>query len=120
MQYKLKNSNFVSIGSTAGIKGSPHAETYGATKAALQNLMVSLSEELANFGIRANTISPGPVDTKAFRQYYPTEMDLKEVKKNIPLNRLANSKDIANTIYYILDNKYITRQNIVLDGASIF
>lgn len=117
---QTKDVGFVAIGSTAGVKGSPRAETYGITKAALINLMVSLSEELANHGVRANTISPGPVNTNTFRQYYPNEMDLKEVVKNIPLNRLAEPEDIAHTVLYLLENKYITRQNIVLDGASMF
>ena len=115
-----KNGSLIAIGSTAGIKGSPHAETYGANKAALTNLMVSLSQELANFGIRSNIISPGTVNTKAFRQYYPNEMDLRELRKNVPLNRLAEPKDIAHTVLYLLENTYATRQNIILDGASNF
>lgn len=117
---QTKDVSLVAIGSTVGLKGSPHAETYGATKAALTNLIISLSEELANHGIRANIISPGPVDTKAFRKYFPTKTDLREIVKNVPLNRLAETEDIADSILYLLRNKYVTRQNIILDGASIF
>lgn len=117
---QTKNGSFVAVGSTTGVKGSPHAETYGATKAALINLMISLSEELANYGIRANVISPGPVNTKAFRQYYPSSMDLMEIQKNIPMSRLAESENVAKAIAYFLEDDYVTRQNILLDGAGMF
>ncbi|OGJ20726.1 hypothetical protein A3K73_07235 [Candidatus Pacearchaeota archaeon RBG_13_36_9] len=117
---QIKNGSFVSISSTAWTKGSPHAETYGATKAALANLMISLSEELANYGIRANIVSPGPTNTKAFRQYYPNDMDVSEIIKNIPINKLAEPENIANCVAYLIEDKYVTRQNIILDGASMF
>lgn len=117
---QTKNGSLVSISSTAATKGSPHAETYGATKAALTNLMISLSEELANYGIRANIVSPGPMNTKTFRQYYPQKMDVSEIIKNIPLNRLAEPEEVANGVAYLVEDKYVTRQNILLDGASMF
>ncbi len=117
---QTKNGSFVSISSTAWTKGSPHAETYGATKSALANLMISLSEELANYGIRTNIVSPGPTNTKAFRQYYPKDMDIDEIIKNIPLNKLAEPENVANCVAYLLEDLYVTRQNIILDGASMF
>lgn len=57
----------IQIGSAAQPYPLPMKAAYSATKAALSNLTVSLSKELAGTGVTANTISPGPTSTAAFR-----------------------------------------------------
>ncbi|MEU4194327.1 SDR family NAD(P)-dependent oxidoreductase [Kribbella sp. NPDC026611] len=58
----------IQIGSAAQPYPLPRQAAYSATKAALSNLTVSLSKELAGTGVTANTISPGPTSTAAFRE----------------------------------------------------
>ncbi|HEY3557710.1 MAG TPA: SDR family oxidoreductase [Kribbella sp.] len=57
----------IQIGSAAHPYPLPIRAAYSATKAALSNLTVSLSKDLAGTGVTANTISPGPSRTAAFR-----------------------------------------------------
>ncbi|GAA3101162.1 NAD(P)-dependent dehydrogenase (short-subunit alcohol dehydrogenase family) [Kribbella aluminosa] len=57
----------IQIGSAAHPYPLPMKAAYSATKAALSNLTVSLSKELAGTGVTANTISPGPALTDGFR-----------------------------------------------------
>ncbi|WP_327632997.1 SDR family NAD(P)-dependent oxidoreductase [Kribbella sp. NBC_00482] len=57
----------IQIGSAAHPGPLPMKAAYSATKAALANLTVSLSKELAGTGVTANTISPGPALTDGFR-----------------------------------------------------
>ncbi|TCC37387.1 SDR family NAD(P)-dependent oxidoreductase [Kribbella capetownensis] len=57
----------IQIGSAAHPCPLPMRAAYSATKAALSNLTVSLSKELAGTGVTANTISPGPALTDGFR-----------------------------------------------------
>jgi 3-oxoacyl-[acyl-carrier protein] reductase len=57
----------IQISSAAHPYPLPRKAAYSATKAALSNLTVSLSKDLAGTGVTANTISPGPTRTDAFR-----------------------------------------------------
>ncbi|MCP2342786.1 SDR family NAD(P)-dependent oxidoreductase [Actinomadura rupiterrae] len=58
----------IQIGSAANPFPLPMKAAYSATKAAIANLSVSLSKELAGTGVTANTVSPGPSRTDAFRE----------------------------------------------------
>ncbi|MFD7160722.1 SDR family NAD(P)-dependent oxidoreductase [Kribbella sp. NPDC059898] len=57
----------IQISSAAHPYPLPQRAAYSATKAALANLTVSLSKDLAGTGVTANTISPGPTETDGFR-----------------------------------------------------
>jgi NAD(P)-dependent dehydrogenase (short-subunit alcohol dehydrogenase family) len=58
----------IQISSAAHPYPLPMKAAYSATKAALSNLTVSLSKDLAGTGVTANTISPGPTLTDGFRE----------------------------------------------------
>ena len=67
--------------------------------------------------IKVNSLSPGFVDTKLTRKNNDNQK-IKEWENKIPLNRLANPNDIAEVAYFLCnDNKYITGQDIVVDGG---
>src|ERR1700683_5126491 len=55
--------SIVLIGSVASIKGTPAFGTYGATKAAVRNLVRAWTMELKDRRIRSNILSPGPIMT---------------------------------------------------------
>lgn len=59
----------IQIGSAAGVNPPPSMAGYGAAKAALANLTVSLAKDLAGSGVTANIVSPGPTLTEGWRQF---------------------------------------------------
>jgi len=59
----------IQIGSAAGANPPPSMAGYGAAKAALANLTVSLAKDLAGSGVTANTVSPGPTLTEGWREF---------------------------------------------------
>jgi NAD(P)-dependent dehydrogenase (short-subunit alcohol dehydrogenase family) len=59
----------IQIGSAAGASPPPSMAGYGAAKAALANLTVSLAKDLAGSGVTANIVSPGPTMTEGWREF---------------------------------------------------
>jgi NAD(P)-dependent dehydrogenase (short-subunit alcohol dehydrogenase family) len=55
--------NVISAGSEGGVNGQPRNTTYGGTKAFLHAFMAGVAVEQAQYGVRANCVCPGPIDT---------------------------------------------------------
>ena len=107
---------------------------YAATKAALVNITVSLSKELAQTGITVNTISPGIIVTHNVIQFYRQTAidkgwgtDWKEIEKHIltevlnnPVGRLGTIEDVANLVAFVSSPlaSYINGANLRVDGGS--
>ena len=91
---------------------------YVCSKHALEGVIKTYACEYGRNNILFNCISPGFVDTKMTRKNN-SEEKIKKIIERIPLNRLAESIDIAYTAYYLCSDKntYITGQNIIVDGG---
>ena len=73
-------ASIIMTGSVAAVKVVPHLSVYGAAKAALRSLVRSLSFELKDRGIRANLLTPGPVDTPPIAGF-PKELALRRMMR---------------------------------------
>ena len=96
---------------------SPAGAHYAAAKAALRNLVYSMSRELAPLGIRCNGVSPGHVGTGMGGT---TAGDLgRAVLTQIPLGRTARPEEIADVVDYLLGDRstYITGEIVDVDGG---
>jgi NAD(P)-dependent dehydrogenase (short-subunit alcohol dehydrogenase family) len=113
----------VAIASISGVEDYGYSESaYGALKAALLYYMKSLSIELAPKGIRANTVSPGPI-------LFPGGF-WDEVQRNDPrtfaevcgknaMGRMGEPGEVANAVAFLASPvaSYITGANLVVDGG---
>lgn len=95
----------VNVASTLAHSPVPGTSLYSASKAALQSYTKTLALELAPFGIRANCVSPGIVETPIHNLNKLTADDKKstieQLNKMQPLARMGQPKDIAETIYFL-------------------
>ena len=117
-----KGSRIIAMSSLGSIRAIPNYAFIGASKAALESLVRSLSLELAPDGISVNTISAGIVDTDALK-YFPNREALLEEYQNRSLSgRPLLPEDVANAVYLLClpEAEMIKGQTIFVDaGYSI-
>lgn len=108
----------VNIASISGLRASTLRVAYGTSKAAVIQLTLQQAAELGEFGIRANVVAPGPVNTKLALAVHTQE--IREAYHDaIPLNRYGTEKEIGNAIVFLLSEEasYITGQLLCADGG---
>jgi len=94
---KIKNyGRIISIGAIAGLKPTPGRFAYSFTKAAVINLMDTISEEMKEFNVKCNTIIPSIIDTPANREW-GCEADIKKWVK---------PEEIAEIIYGLISDEF--------------
>lgn len=113
-----KYGRIVNIASIFGVISKEKRVVYSATKFGIHGLTVGSSNDLAKHNILVNTVSPGFVLTDLTRKNL-TESQMEELSKQIPVKRLAQTKDISSIVVFLLSNlnNYLTGQNIVVDGG---
>jgi NAD(P)-dependent dehydrogenase (short-subunit alcohol dehydrogenase family) len=109
----------VNIASVAGLRAVGVGRTaYGTSKAAVIGLTRQMAVELAEHGITANAVCPGPVDTpmtqvlhsEAFRHQYTVA---------IPMGRYGSADEIAAAVAYLVSEAagYVTGIAMPVDGG---
>jgi len=120
---KNKNGYILNIGSTAAIRPRAGLAWYNATKAAVNNVTKTLALELAPYNVRVNCLNPAFTLntglTTAFAGGEVTKSLIKTCTDMVPLGRLCNIDDVAQTIKDLLmtDNKFMTGQIFNIDGG---
>jgi len=116
-----QGGSIVNIGSIVGPMPAPQASTYSASKAAVDAITVSLSQELGPRKIRVNSLDPGTVETEGLRAAGLHEGEFREqMEKTTPLGRIAQPDDIALAATFLAsdDARWITGQVIVAAGGK--
>jgi len=108
--------HIINIGSVWSRISKTGRAAYSANKFALEGMTKALAAEFSQHGICINCVSPGFVDTDLTRQNLG-EAGIKKMLERVPMGRLANPREIANTVYNLVHSQYITGQNIVIDGG---
>lgn len=108
----------VNIASISGLRASTLRVAYGTSKAAVVQLTLQQAAELGEFGIRANCVAPGPVDTKLALAVHTPEIRA-AYHDAMPLNRYGSEAEIANAICFLCSDEasFVTGQVLAADGG---
>jgi 3-oxoacyl-[acyl-carrier protein] reductase len=117
----MKSNNWgriVNITSIFGNVSKEYRASYSSSKFGLDGMTVSLSAEVSEFGILANSVGPGFIDTDLTRNVLG-DSGISEIKKDIPMKRLGRVSEISSLVSWLVsdENTYITGQNIMIDGG---
>jgi NAD(P)-dependent dehydrogenase (short-subunit alcohol dehydrogenase family) len=111
----------ISAGSEGGINGQPRNAAYGGTKGFLHAFMAGVAVEQAQYGVRANCVCPGPIDT-AWTHKETGAVD-EEVEKALltaaPFGRRGTPEEVANVYAFLASDQasYVTGANWLVDGG---
>ncbi|WP_355659916.1 SDR family oxidoreductase [Halomonas salifodinae] len=95
--------------------GNMGQSNYAAAKAAVAALTVTWAKELARHDVRVGAVAPGFIETDMTAAIRP-EM-LEKIAKGIPLGKLGQPEDIAESVAFIFNNAYFTGRVIECDGG---
>jgi len=119
---KGDNASIINYTSNAGWNaGGPGAGIYGTSKGAVHTLTRALAKDLAEYGIRANAVSPGTIDTDFHKQIKSTKPEVfKSWANNIMLGRLGQPEDVANVVSFLASENaaFITAETIQVGGGQ--
>ena len=118
---KKSKGSLVAVASMSGMGAHPGMGAYSPSKAALISLCQVLAQEWAADGINVNTVSPGMIHTPLTYEVYENNKMAKDRSALIPLGRVGEPMDIANTIGFLLspEAEYMTGQNLLIDGGFV-
>lgn len=112
--------SLILVASQLGRVGSPARPAYCATKGALIQLARALAVDHAAQGIRANTLSPGAVETRRMIQRWKTMEEARRVlgPKHV-LGRLGQPEEIARAAVYLASDAsaFMTGSDLLIDGG---
>ncbi|MEU5841208.1 SDR family NAD(P)-dependent oxidoreductase [Rhodococcus sp. NPDC047139] len=106
----------VNTASVAAFEGQIGQIAYSASKGGVHGMTVPAARDLAQFGIRVNTIAPGIVDTPMLAGV--TEEYRKGLEAGVPFpSRLAQPAEYAQLVQMIVEHDYLNGETIRMDGA---
>ena len=111
----------INIASVAGLRAVGVGRTgYGTSKAAVIGLTRQMAVELAEHGITANAVAPGPVDTPMTRVLHSPEFR-QSYTDAIPMNRYGTPEEVAAAVGYLASDRaaYVTGIVIPVDGGFL-
>ncbi len=123
LPHMLKNGHgvIVNMASMSHRRGGPGASVhYAAAKGAVVTMTMGVAREFATQGIRALSISPGPIDT-AFAAAAATSPELKQQMLNdVPMKRFGKPEEIAELVLFMCSDacEFMTADTVYVNGGG--
>jgi NAD(P)-dependent dehydrogenase (short-subunit alcohol dehydrogenase family) len=118
---RKSRGNIICAGSEGGINGQPRNTAYGGTKAFLHAFTMGVAVEQARYGVRANCVCPGPIDTAwTHKETGAVDEDIeKALVTATPLGRRGTVEEIANVYVFLASDEasFVTGALWLADGG---
>lgn len=116
IQKLLRNryGRIINVASVSGVKGTAGQTNYSAAKGALVAATKALAQEVAKRKITVNAVAPGFIKSDM-----TAELDEKELKNMIPVNRFGEPEEVAHAVSFLASKKasYITGEVLNINGG---
>lgn len=114
-----ESGSVINTSSVDGLRGSPELSPYSASKHAVVGLTKSAALEVADKGVRVNSIHPSPVDTDMMTGIEDDDKGQEEFIEDIPLGRYAAPQDLAKLMLFLASDasEFITGSQYRIDGG---
>ncbi|XDD52466.1 SDR family NAD(P)-dependent oxidoreductase [Leptospira sp. WS92.C1] len=115
----LQLGRLLYIASSLSLKGSANSVAYSSSKHALIGFVKSMADEWGEFGITANAISPGYMETSMGIQEDQVDDHRKKIIAMTPSRKIAEPEEIARVVSFLLSRHsgYINGANWAVDGG---
>jgi NAD(P)-dependent dehydrogenase (short-subunit alcohol dehydrogenase family) len=112
----------ISTGSEAGEVGEPNAAPYGGSKGFLHAFMRGVAYEQGKYGVRANCVCPGPIDTAwTHKETGPMNEQMEEqTVAGTVLGRRGTVEEVANAFAFVASDEasFMTGAQVFVDGGT--
>jgi NAD(P)-dependent dehydrogenase (short-subunit alcohol dehydrogenase family) len=118
-----RGGSIILVSSAMHYMGLPNHSAYAATKAAVRSYSRTWAAEFSGSGIRANTLSPGVVDTPMLDSQAATPEEAATIREGYasyaPMLRLAEPEELASAALFLAsdESSFMTGSDMVVDGG---
>jgi 3alpha(or 20beta)-hydroxysteroid dehydrogenase len=113
------SGSIINVSSAAGLRGTPNRAAYASSKWALRGLTKVASGEFGPYGIRVNSIHPGPIVTDMMAAAPSFSRQSENPFSSVPLGRAGEPVEVADLITFLASDEsaFITGAEISIDGG---
>lgn len=115
LMMKQRQGAIINIASVIGQMGNVGQANYAASKAGILGLTKVAARELGMRGVTVNAVAPGYIETEMTDEI--PEKAKRAMLENIPLQKLGQPSDIAEAVYFLANQSYITGTTLDVNGG---